>query len=359
MRRSSTLPARALGHGLALALALAACGDGTTVPPVDGATAPDAGSDGAPVDCHAELADRTNDGSAEPTGRIFAGQRLAICGMIEPGATGGDLVDRDLYQVTVAPAAPVVVRLSAPLGGDVDRLELLVRDENGPRAVARWRAGNAVTALLLPLGEYQLGVEARSGTTPTAFPYRIEVYADDPAARCPPMTGGTEHAEADESAAGHRANDVVEVQGLPPLLAARATDDPDDGPDATGQAVSAGGRFAITGHSASVASAGDAYRDRDTFLFYTGATTNQLDLRVTWTGAIADLDLLVFEAGKPEDPLGTPSAALIGEEIVVTAVKPQTAYWLWIGGSARSTALPVSYTVHVCGREIAAGPGTL
>ena len=77
---------------LTLALAMAACGDGTTVPPVDGATAPDAGSDGAPVDCHAELADRTNDGNAEPTGRIFAGQRLAICHAgVELGQIQGQL----------------------------------------------------------------------------------------------------------------------------------------------------------------------------------------------------------------------------------------------------------------------------
>jgi hypothetical protein len=47
--------------------------------------------------------------------------------------------------------------------------------------------------------------------------------------------------------------------------------------------------------------------------------------------------------------MGTPSAALIGEEIVVTSVEPQHEYWLWVGGSRRSTALPVSYVVHVCG----------
>jgi hypothetical protein len=39
---------------------------------------------------------------------------------------------------------------------------------------------------------------------------------------------------------------------------------------------------------------------------------------------------------------------------VVTAVEPQTEYWLWVGGSRRSTSLPVTYTVHVCGREISA-----
>jgi hypothetical protein len=345
---------------LALLFALAACGDGGVTPLVDGAPAPDAGGgDGGPADCLAEADDARNDSTAEPTGAIFAGQRIAVCGMIDSGHASGDLIDLDLYQVTIAPAAPVVIRLSAPLGGTLDRLDLIVRDASGPRAVARLRAGNAVSALALPQGEYTIGVEARAADATAAIPYRVEISADTPALRCPPMTGGTIHVESDESAAGHRANDVIEVRQQPPLLDARATDDTSDGPDPTGVAVTAGGRFAVTGTSADVATAGDEYNDRDTFAFYTGATTNQVDLRVTWTGAIADLDVLVFEAGKPTDPMGTPSAALIGEEIVVTSVEPQHEYWLWVGGSRRSTALPVSYVVHVCGREIAAAPGAL
>ncbi len=344
--------------GLWFAHALAAgCGDDSGPAPLDGATAPDAGGDGAPVDCHPEADDSRNGNSAEPTGATFAGARIAVCGEIDTDHPSGGLVDLDLYQVTIAPTAPVVVRLTAPLGGAVDQLDLIVRDGSGVRSLARLRAGNAVTALLLPQGEYTLGVEARSATTATSFPYRIEVSADLPAARCPPMTGGTIHNETDESGALHRANDVIEVRQQPPILAAMATSTTADAPDATGEAVTAGSRFAIAGLSAPVTTSGDEYRDRDTFSLYTGATTNQLDLRVVWTGGLADLDVLVFEAGKPSDPMGTPSAALIGEEIVVTSVEPQTEYWLWVGGSRRSTSLPVSYVVHVCGREIAAAPG--
>lgn len=350
MRKSSL-------HGSLLALALTVgCGGDDNPAVVDGATAPDAGSDGAPADCHAEADDNRNGTSSEPTGAVFGGQRIAVCGNVDVDQPSGDLVDLDLYQVTVSPAAPVVVRLTAPLGGVVERLDLIVRDASGPRSVARLRAGNAVTALLLQQGEYTLGVEARDAAAVTSFPYRIEMYADNPAARCPPMAGGTIHAERDESTAGHRANDVIEVRQQPPLLAAMATSDGTDAPDATGVAVTAGNRFAITGSSAGVTTAGDEYRDRDTYSLYTGATTNQLDIRVVWTGGIADLDVLVFGENKPSDPMGTPSAALIGEEVVVTAVEPQSPYWLWVGGSRRSTSLPVSYTVHVCGREIAAAP---
>ncbi len=343
---------------LALAPALTAgCGDDGGTSPVDGATAPDAGGgDGAPGDCHPETDDARNDATSEPTGATFGGQRVAVCGNVDIDHPAGDLVDRDLYQVTVAPGSPVVVRLSAPLAEEVERLDLLVRDAGGVRAIARVRAGNAVTTLVLPVGEYTLGVEARSAGAVTSFPYRIEMNADTPALRCPPMGGGTIHPEADESASGHRANDVIEVRQQPPLLAAMATNATGDAPDATQEAVTAGSRFAVTGSSANVTTVGDEYRDRDTFSFYTGSTTNQLDLRVAWSGGIADLDVLVFESDKPTDPMGTPTAAVIGEEIVVTSVEPQTQYWLWVGGSNRSTSFPVAYTVYICGREIAASP---
>lgn len=357
MRRAG--PDTTLALALAALAALGGCGGGDDSSIVDGQVAPDAGGgDAATLDCYAERDDRDNGSAPEPTGLSFAGKRIAMCGAVDIDHPGGELIDRDLYQVTVAPAALVVVRLSAPLGAAVDRLELTVRDAGGARALARLRAGNAVTTLALPQGEYVLGVEARSAGAAVVIPYRLEVYADDPALRCPPMTGGTVHDEVDESGAGHRANDVVEVRQSPPLLVTAATAVDTDAPDDTGQAVSAGGRFAITGLSAGVATTGDEYRDRDTFAFFTGATTNQLELRATWTGGIADLDLLVFDAGKPGEPMGTPTAALIGEEIVVTAVEPQHQYWLWVGGSRRSTTLPVSYVIHVCGREIAAAPGT-
>lgn len=340
-----------------IGIAVAACGGGGDDEAViDGALAPDSSGDGANQDCRGEGDDDRNGDTAEPTGLTFAGARIAQCGSIDLGHAQGDLIDRDRYQLTVAPAAPVVVRLTAPLAGAVERLELRVDEAGGtPRAVARVRAGNAVSTLLLPQGEYHITVEARGAPAMSVVPYRIEVFGDQPAMRCPPMPGGTIHMERDESAAGHRANDVVEARDAPPILATQATSESDD-PDATGKAASAGERFAITGTSASVASAGDDYHDRDTFSFYTGATTNQLDVRVVWTGGLADLDVLVFEAGKADDPMGTPTAALIGEEVVVTSVEPSKEYWLWVGGSSRSTSLPTAYAVHVCGREIAAAP---
>lgn len=338
--------------------ATVACGgSGDDEAVVDGAVAPDASGDGGQIDCRGEVDDDRNGDSAEPTGLTFAGDRIALCGAIDLGHAQGDVIDRDRYQLTIAPAAPVVVRLTAPLAGVVEQLELRVDGAGGePRALARVRAGNAVTSLLLPQGEYHLSVEARAASAVSAVPYRIEVYADVPAMRCPPMPAGNLHTEGDESMAGHRGNDMVEGRDAPPILSTQATPDDADAPDATGQAATAGGHFTIEGTSADVASDGDAYHDRDTFSFYTGATTNQLDLRVVWTGGIADLDLQVFEEGKAGEPMGTPVAALVGEEIVITAVEPSKPYWLWVGGSGRSSSLPTSYAVHVCGREISAAP---
>lgn len=348
---------RPLLTALVMGLAVAGCsggGDDETL--LDGAIAPDAGGDGGPDDCLAEADDGGNGDTAEPTGATYAGSRIALCGNVDIDHASGDLIDLDLYQLTVAPSAQVVVRLTAPLGAEVERLEVFVRDTGGKRARARVRAGNAFTALLLPQGEYTLGVEARAAEATVPIPYRLELYADEPSQRCPVMTGGSPLNEDDESGAGHRANDMIEVRDPPPIVATQATASKSDAPHATGEAVTAGGRFTLAGRSAAVASDGDDYRDRDTFSFYTGATTNQLDIRTTWTGGIADLDVLVFEAGKAGEPMGNPAAAVIGEEIVITSVEPSTAYWLWVGGSTRSTQLPVTYVIDVCGREIAAAP---
>ncbi len=332
------------------------CGGDDVGGMADGALFPDGRTgDGGAGDCHAERDDLGNGAVAEATGLGYGGARIAICGSVDDGHAGGSVVDVDRYQVTVAEGGPVVVRLTALLGGQLARLELIVRDADETLVtVARFRAGHAVTALVLPSGAYTLAVEA--GGTPVAadVPYRVEVYADQPDLRCPAVTSPATHTELDEIAAGHRRNDVLDVWQLPTLRAALTSGA--DTADEISRAVSANGRIAIAGLSAAVTTTGDDYRDRDTFALYTGATTNQLDLRAVWPGDGNDLDLLVFEANTVTEPMGTPTRALVGDELLLTAVRPSTQYWLWIGGSRRSTALPASYVVHVCGREIAPAP---
>ena len=337
-----------------LGLAVAACGgdDGSALP--DGAPLPDGGDGDGGADCYRERDDRDNGVEVEATALGFAGDRLAICGAIDGGHASGDLVDVDRFALAVTPGGPMVIRLMAPLGSQLDTIDLALEDAAAadvPVGLGRFRAGHAVTVLTVPAGDYVVRVESRGQLGSGQVPYRIEIYADDPAQRCAETTGSPTHTELDESGAGHRANDVVEVRFAPALTAALTA--ADDAPDGTGEAVSAGGRMSIAGLSAEVASAGDDYRDRDTYVFYTGATTNQIDVRATWDGDDNDLDLLVFEAdGGAAAPLGTPRVGSDGE-VTVTAVKPSTQYWLWVGGAQGSASLPARYAVYVCGREIA------
>jgi hypothetical protein len=129
-----------------------------------------------------------------------------------------------------------------------------------------------------------------------------------------------------------------------------------DAPEPTQLAASAGGRKTIAGWSASVAAVEDAYHDRDTFAVYTGQNTNLLEVRAVWPGTVADLDLFIFEAEHADDPMGRPVQLFTGE-LLVTAVKPATQYWIWVGGSARSSQLPAAYTLAICGHEVAIGSG--
>jgi len=347
----SRWPRRCWTTALAIALVpAAACGDDRAGAPVDGVVPPDAGSDGGPGDCLVETDDLGNGVTPEATGLVFAGQRIALCGTIDPGHAAGDLIDVDRYTIGVSPGAAAVIRLTAPLGGQLDRIDLTVGDGGGPAAVARFRGGHAVIARELADGAYTLSVEARAAVAPGPVPYRIEVAPDQPELRCPADTQPATHDEVDESAAYHRANDVVAVRLTPALVAVPTTGD--DQPDATGVAVSAGGRLSVAGTSAEVAPDGDDYHDRDTFSFHTGARVNQLDVRATAPGSGADLDVLVFEAGVLDQPMGAPVAAPGADELMATAVSPSTQYWLWVGGSRSSTALPAPYVLYVCGREV-------
>ncbi len=338
------------GRVLIALLAVAACGgdDGATTP-LDGAIVADAFPGDASVDdCYREGADDINGDVGEPTGLVVGGVARAICGdvaVVHPGPAG--LLDRDRFAVTLVTPAAVVIRLSAPGAVGLERLQLDVTTAGGAALTARAIGGLGVAIALLPSGTHELAVSA-FGASGGAIPYRLVIAPDDPAARCPLAGGGPDYREADETEAGHRANDMVAVHVAP--LSSAATPSTSDRPEDTQRAVSSVGRVVLAGDSADVTPAGDDYHDRDAFAVYTGQTTNFLELRAGWSGA-ADLDVLVFEAEQPDAPLGTPTATVAGE-LVVATVKPATLYWVWIGGSTRSAALPATYELAVCGREL-------
>lgn len=346
-----------LRYAFALALALAACSDGA-----GGDDTADAGGtdgptdDGTPDLCYREVNDRGNGADPEATGLSLGVGRVAICGDIDVDHPGATYLDIDRYEVAVSTGGPAVLRFVAPAAGALDRVDVLVRSGGSVVAVARVHGGIGVTLLPLTPGLYTVSIEAE-GASGIDVAYQLELVDDDPAARCPigAQPPPADYVEADESAAGHRANDVVSVRVAPAIvtgLTAIATDAPED----TVLAVSAGGRKSIAGVSADVEPAEDPYHDRDTFAFYTGQSTNVLEVRAAWSGALADLDLFVFEADRPGDPMGRPAVSLTGE-ILATAVKPSTRYWIWVAGAGRSTRLPAPYRIAMCGRELPVGPG--
>lgn len=320
------------------------------IPPLDG-SASDAASDA----CYREGADGSNNVDAEPTGLARGVGPVRICGAVDVGHPGGVFLDVDTYEIAVTVAGPAVVRLTAPGAGALTRFDLIVRNETGRLAVGRVFGGLGVAVLPLSAGSHVIAVEAQ-GPAQTPIPYQIEIVDDEPTARCPIDSGPMiDYREADESGAGHRANDVVAVRTTPAILTnltALAT----DAPEMTSLAVSAGGRKNITGLSADVVPADDPYHDRDTFAVYTGQSTNLLEVRAAWPGTAADLDVFLFEAEHADDPIGRPIQLFTGE-LQVTAVKPSTLYWIWVGGSARSSQLPASYVLSICGHEVAVGAG--
>lgn len=333
---------------IAAATLLACGGDDGGTSPLDGRPLADgAVSDALPGDCYQEQAELANDETPEGTGLVVGSVGTTICGVVAIDHSGGAKLDVDRYLVTVVTPVPVTVRLSAPGAAVLERLELEL-DGPGPGTIrARVVGGLGVAIAQLGPGAHTIAV-LPTGLSPAPIPYKIASEPDQPALRCPIGAAAPDYREVDETGAGHRANDMVAVHGAP--LASMATASTADHAEDTQRAVSAVGRVVLAGSSADVASDGDDYHDRDTFALYTGQTTNFLEVRAAWAGA-ADLDVLVFEAEQADDPLGAPVATVSGD-LVVTAVKPATLYWIWVGGSTRSAALPAAYQLAVCGREL-------
>ena len=343
-----------IAMAIALTLALLACSDDEGAS-LDGAIGSDASpGDGALDPCFREADDRRNSTDPEATGLAVGVGRVAICGAIEVDHPGGVFLDVDQYELAVTVNGPAVVRLTAPGAGALTRVDMIVKNTSGRLAVARVHAGLGIAVLPLAAGTHVIAVEAQ-GPAASPVPYQIEIVDDDPMARC--AIGASpvpDYQEAADGAAA-RGNDVVSVRTSPAVLT-NLTASTADGPEPTGLAVSIGGRKTIVGTSADVAPVDDPYHDRDTFAIYTGQSINLLEVRAVWPGAVADLDLFVFEADRADDPMGRP-VELLGGELLVTAVKPATPYWIWVGGANGASRYPAAYAIAICGHEVAIGAG--
>jgi hypothetical protein len=336
---------------------LAACGPGPSSSPPD-ARRPDAPDVDAPIDAppsdcdYTEQSDATNDDTTDPPGSpeqtgITIGARTVVCGKFEHTHFDGDITaDVDSYVFTVPSETDVLVRVH---GAGAEVIEYAGVDVYGGPSFsttigsATFYGDHGVVAVHLPAGTYELAAFALSSAPLTStVAYKLEITTDTPATRCPEiMTGG--FAEANDGA-NNNGNDVVTIpSGAPPALTASTA----DMPEPTGITLDVG-NTRVTGSVADVATT-DHYEDKDTFAFSTGASTNELAVRLTWPGSGANLDFLLFEANDPSPVFRAIAMSTTGPELRTHAVKPNTNYWLLVGAKTGSTGLPVDYTASLCG----------
>lgn len=346
---------------------IAACGGGGSDRPIDAAPAVDGPAVDAPVPdagpppCgYTELADTSNDPTgvtgdpaAELTGLTVGTEPRTLCGTINTGHfnAGTSTVDADAFRVTAQ--ADLVVRFSAAPGVEA-AMDLSVRvfttDEH-PVLLHEERTNVVVRdhgafPIALSPGTYDVVVSAHNASDLAApFAYAVQLAPDGPT-RCPAVTAPATYTEAADGAGTD--NDVVAVDfDFDPNF--QPTASATDGPEPTGLTIDGATRVRITGSSADE-DAEDNYRDRDTYLVRTAATTTELTLRLDWTAANTGLDYFVFPAGQT-DRIGA-GLGFVGagtEDYSVVAVKPDSFYWIWVGSRDASTDLPAAYDLTICG----------
>jgi len=338
---------------------VAACGSGSN-------RSIDAMPDAGPPPCvYTEKADATNDPAgdpasdpkAEPTGLTIGTMPQILCGTINAGHFNSATmtVDADAYRVA-SDGTNVVVRFSGSSGAPaMARFSVFVFDfdENmDPRLLFGGSNSPSVRdhgafLIALPAGTYEVVVSAQgSADLAASFDYRVEIAPDGPT-RCPAVTAPAAYTEAADGAGA--SNDVVAFDfDFDPSL--QLTTSTTDVPEPTGLTIDASTPIRITGSSAN-GDAEDDYMDRDTYLIRTGATTNELTLRLDWADAHADLNYLVFPADQTEK-VGDSLRFDSHEEYNVIAVNPDSSYWIWVGSHDDSTGLPAAYDLTICGTSL-------
>jgi hypothetical protein len=340
------------------ALVLVACGGSkSNVDPDAPLPSIDAAPDGALADCdYTEQRDTSNDdvppatGTPEDTGLTFV-TRSVVCGTLDATHFDGDItVDVDGYVLEIGAVSDVLVRLHGPGAEAIEFVGVDIYTGAGFDQLVgtnTFYGDHAVTAVRLQPGRYELVAFALAAEAITApVPYRLEVTADTPAARCSEVTAGG-YAEALDGAT-NIGNDMLAIpSGAPPALTAS----PADVPEPTTLVVAPTANTRVTG-SVAAAVAPDQYEDRDTYLFATGATTNELAVQLDWATATANLDYLLLEANTTT-PIVRVQSATARPELATFAVKPNTSYWLVVGAKVGSTGLPAAYTASLCGAAYA------
>lgn len=353
---------RSIRLASSLLLIAAACGDdGSKITTIDAAPTVDAPPDSPPLPpgCnYAELADTMNDdfsqgatGAPEMTGLTFGATPITLCGSVNSGHFASNTVDFDSYAVNVPADANVYVTLVGT-GLEVPTVATLFIYGGTNYAdffgASKFEVNHGVVATGLPAGMYEFSVGVRNAADVAApIPYKIKISTDAPDTRCAKVTAAANFTEAGDGA-GNTNNDVVGIdfgapQGTPAEALTAATTDT---AEATALTIAPATNYRITGNSANNTVVG-SYKDRDAFEFTTGATTNEIAIRLNWPGTTADLDYFIFPKAVPSIG-GSSAAANMEPEYAVTAVKPNTSYWVWVGGY-KTNAAASAYDVSICG----------
>jgi hypothetical protein len=340
-----------------LLLFLIACGGGGNSGDLPDAVAvdgdPNIDMPGQPGACaYTEAADATNNTSptAETTGISVTGA-TAICGKLHNGHfnAGTGAVDIDTFKVSVPANSELLVHLTGGSFAGVQRVAVQVLNATGSQLINNGivEGDHGTASVRLATGDYVFAaVAANNADIAAPIDYKISIVPDQPATRCAKVTAAANFTEANDGAANN-GNDVVSFdQGADPPTS--LTPNAADNPEPSAVTAAAGTKYRISGSAANVAAL-DSYKDKDTYLFTTGATTNQLSVRLNWAATNVDLDFKIYPATVL---LSVTGGLLIGnteDEFQTFAVKPNSQYWLWVGSDAMSpTTAASAYDATIC-----------
>jgi hypothetical protein len=302
---------------------------------------------------YTEQDDATNDYLAasgyalEQTGVAFAGTTRTICGTINTGHFDSyfDSVDIDNYGVTLAADGDVSVTLTGAAQA-ISSVGVYAYDADTGESVGSYFYGDhGVFTAHLAAGNYEFSVEAYDNQDATAeVAYKVQITTDHPFQRCARVTHAADYVEQGDGVAS-TSNDMVDVDDAQFPSAFRTAGG--DAPEIANMTMSAPSTYRIYGDSGERVADG-SYFDRDTYAVTAGPDTNQLSVRLNWGSPDADFDFYVFEADSTI-AIGKAVTAKMGEDEYATfPVIPMHEYWLWVGASTTSTAMPADYDASLC-----------
>jgi hypothetical protein len=324
-------------------------GDGATT---DGATIDAAAIDAAAVDgavvdanpfagCDWVQTDHTN---TLETVTGFTGATFTICGQLDlVNGSGTPTQYVRSFGLVSATTTDVAIRLDTaqPIDG-FSYVDLADVGRDSSRVI---KSHGVVTATLKGGGQADTlsitSVTPTSVTTAIAFKLTISPL---PAAQICPTFATVDYTEAHDGASSN-ANDTLRITASG-FSTTGGTAEP------TGLTLASGSMHRLHGTSGAVTPDTFGFNDVDAYAVTTGADTNELAVRLDWTGTPPDMAFAVAATDLSAWYLtNVGSPARIG----LIAVAPATTYWIWAAANTAGTnGLPLPYDVSLCAAHVAA-----